>query len=176
MQDPRGTALNRPTRLLALVASLVLVSDVVSKILVVAQLEGRAPIRLLGGALLLNVGRNPGAAFSFAEGATILFTVVAVGVAVVIIRTARRLGSAGWAVSLGLLLGGAVGNLIDRVFRSPGVGRGAVVDFIDFRVWTVFNLADSAIVIGGVLAVVLSLRGIELDGSHKHKPEPVDPA
>lgn len=176
LQDPRGTALSRPTRLLALVASLVLVSDVVSKILVVAHLEGRAPIRLLGGGLLLNVGRNPGAAFSFAEGATILFTLVAVGVAVVILRTARRLGSAGWAVSLGLLLGGAVGNLIDRVFRSPGVGRGAVVDFIDFRVWPVFNLADSAIVIGGVLAVVLSVRGIELDGSHKREPEPVDPA
>ncbi len=176
LQDPRGAALSRPTRLLALVASLVLVADVVSKTLVVAHLEGRAPIRLLGGALLLNVGRNPGAAFSFAEGATVVFTLVAVGVAVVILRTARRLGSTGWAASLGLLLGGAVGNLIDRLFRSPGVGRGAVVDFIDFRVWPVFNLADSAIVIGGLLAVLLSLRGIELDGSRKVEPDAADPA
>jgi len=92
------------------------------------------------------------------------------------VRTARRLGSSGWGVSLGLLLGGAVGNLIDRLFRSPGVGRGAVVDFIDFRVWPVFNVADSAIVIGGVLAVLLSLRGIELDGSHQRRPDSADPA
>ncbi len=176
LQDARGAALSRPTRLLALVAALVLAADLVSKILVVAHLEGRAPIRLLGGALLLNVGRNPGAAFSFAEGATVLFTLVAVAVAVVIVRTARRLGSPGWAVSLGLLLGGAVGNLVDRLFRSPGIGRGAVVDFIDFRVWPVFNLADSAIVVGGLLAVLLSLRGVEMDGSRGPAPEEPGPA
>jgi signal peptidase II len=70
-------------------------------------------------------------------------------------------------VSLGLLLGGATGNLLDRLFRAPGPGRGAVVDFIDFRVWPVFNLADSAIVCGGLLAVLLTMRGIELDGSRK---------
>ena len=169
LQDPRGAALSKP-RLLALVATLAVVADLVSKVVVVAQLEGRPPIRLLGGALLLNVGRNPGAAFSFAEGATVLFTLVAVVVAVVIIRTARRLGSAAWAVSLGLLLGGALGNLIDRLFRNPGVGRGAVVDFLDFRVWPVFNLADSAIVVGGLLAVLLSFRGVELDGSHRTEP------
>ncbi len=157
-------------------ALLVLAADVVSKILVVARLEGREPIRLLGGALLLNVGRNPGAAFSFAEGATVLFTLVAVAVAVVIVRTARRLGSTGWAVSLGLLLGGAVGNLVDRLFRSPGIGRGAVVDFIDFRVWPVFNLADSAIVVGGLLAVLLSLRGVEMDGSRGSAPEEPGPS
>ena len=176
VQDARGAALSRPTRLLAIVAVLVLAADLVSKSLVVAHLEGRAPIRLLGGALLLNVGRNPGAAFSFAEGATVLFTLVAVAVAVVIVRTARRLGSTGWAVSLGLLLGGAVGNLVDRLFRSPGIGRGAVVDFLDFRVWPVFNLADSAIVVGGLLAVLLSLRGVEMDGSRGPAPEEPGPA
>lgn len=176
VQDARGAALSRPTRLLAIVAALALLADLITKVLVVAQLEGRAPIRLLGGALLLSVGRNPGAAFSFAEGATIVFTAVAVIVSVVIIRTARRLGSSAWGVSLGLLLGGALGNLVDRLFRSPGVGRGAVVDFIDFRVWPVFNLADSAIVVGGLLAVLLSLRGVELDGSRGPAPdEPADP-
>jgi signal peptidase II len=122
---------------------------------------------LLGGALLLNVSRNSGAAFSFAQGATVVFTAVAVAVIVVIVRTARRLDSAAWAIALGLLLGGATGNLADRLFRAPGPGRGAVVDFIDFRVWPVFNLADSAIVVGGLLAVVLSTRGIELDGTRK---------
>jgi signal peptidase II len=95
-------------------------------------------------------------------------------VIVVIVRTARRLGSTGWAVSLGLLLGGATGNLVDRIFRAPGPGRGAVVDFIDFRVWPVFNLADSAIVVGGLLAVVLSMRGVELDGTRK--VDPADPS
>ena len=74
-------------------------------------------------------------------------------------------------MSLGLLLGGASGNLVDRLLRSPGPGRGAVVDFIDFQVWPSFNIADSAIVTGGVLAVLLSLRGIELDGTRsRHAP------
>ncbi len=175
LQDARGTSLTRYTRLLVLAAGLVIALDVLTKHLVVQHLEHRDPVRLLGGALLLNVSRNSGAAFSFAQGATILFTVVAVAVIVVIVRTARRLGSSAWAVSLGLLLGGATGNLVDRVFRAPGPGRGAVVDFLDFRVWPVFNLADSAIVVGGLLAVLLSLRGIELDGSRRTDSTP-DPA
>jgi signal peptidase II len=160
------------------VAAVVLGLDLLTKYLVVEHLESRRTIRLLGGALLLQVSRNSGAAFSFAQGATVLFTAVAVAVIVVIVRTARRLGSRGWAVTLGLLLGGATGNLIDRIFRAPGPGRGAVVDFIDFRVWPVFNLADSAIVVGGMLAVLLSLRGIELDGSRKAPASetPADPA
>jgi signal peptidase II len=94
-----------------------------------------------------------------------VFTAVALGVIVVILRTAPRLRSTGWAVCLGLLLGGASGNLGDRLFRAPGFARGAVVDFIDFRVWPVFNLADSAIVCGGVLAVLLTLRGVPVDGT-----------
>lgn len=155
--------------LLAVVAVVVLAADVVSKVLVVARLEGHRPVRLLGGALLLAVSRNSGAAFSFAQGATVLFTLVALAVIVVIVRTARRLRSVGWAVSLGLLLGGATGNLVDRLFRAPGIGRGAVVDFIDFRVWPVFNLADSAIVCGGLLAVLLTLRGVEFDGGRQER-------
>jgi len=147
------------------VAALVLGLDVVTKVLVVARLEGQGTIELLGGQLLLRVSRNPGAAFSFAQGATVLFTVIAVAVIVVILRVSRRLGSTAWALSLGLLLGGATGNLVDRVFRSPGPGRGAVVDFIDFQVWPSFNLADSAIVCGGLLAVLLSFRGVEVDGT-----------
>ncbi len=159
--------------LLAGVALVVLALDIGTKVLVVAELEGRRTVELLGGQLLLRVSRNPGAAFSFAEGATLLFTAVAVAVVVVILRVARRLHSSGWAAALGLLLGGASGNLVDRLLRSPGPGRGAVVDFIDFQVWPSFNVADSAIVTGGVLAVLLSLRGIELDGTRagRHRDE-----
>ena len=153
--------------LLGVVAALVLVTDVVTKLLVVAELEGRRTIELLGGQLLLHVSRNPGAAFSFAEGATVLFTLVAVVVVVVIVRTARRLRSTPWALALGLLLGGATGNLLDRLLRAPGIGRGAVVDFIDFQVWPSFNVADSAIVCGGVLLVLLSLRGVDVDGTRR---------
>ena len=125
---------------------------------------------MLGGLFYLTQLRNIGAAFSFAEGWTIVFSVIAVVVAVVIVRTARRLFSTGWAVALGLVLGGAVGNLVDRIFRDPGFLRGGVVDFLsafapDGRVWPVFNVADSAIVCGGILGAVLALRGIEFDGS-----------
>jgi signal peptidase II len=176
LQAARGASLTRLTGLLGGVAAFVLALDLLTKHLVVAHLEHRDPIRLLGGALLLSVSRNSGAAFSFAQGATVLFTVVAVVVVVVIVRTARRLGSVAWATSLGLLLGGALGNLVDRIFRDPGPGRGAVVDWIDFRVWPVFNIADSAIVIGGVLAVLLSFRGIELDGTRGSDAAPADPA
>lgn len=148
-------------------ASTALVLDVLSKVLVVARLEGDRSLELLGGRLLIRVSRNPGAAFSFAEGATLLFTAVAAVVVVVILRVSRRLRSRGWALSLGLLLGGASGNLVDRLFRSPGPGRGAVVDFIDLGWWPSFNVADSAIVVGALLAVLLSLRGVEIDGSHR---------
>jgi len=156
-------------RLLLGLAIAVLALDVGSKLLVVATLSDREPLRLLGGALYLTEARNTGAAFSFAEGATVVFTLIAVAVVVVIVRTARRLFSTGWAVALGLVLGGAVGNLIDRVFRDPGFLRGGVVDFISLfdpfgRVWPIFNVADSAIVCGGVLGALLAFRGIEFDG------------
>lgn len=132
-----------------------------------AQLEGRAPIDILGGAVTFSVSRNSGAAFSFAQGATIIFTTVAVGVAAYIVRTMPRLRSLGWAVCLGLLLGGALGNLIDRLARAPGIGRGAVVDFIYVPHFATFNVADSAITVGAILAVLLSLRGIEVDGTKR---------
>ena len=166
-----GAPGRRPrTRLLLLLALAVLALDLGTKLLVVATIGRGADIRLLGGALYLTHTRNTGAAFSFAEGFTVVFTLIAVVVAVVIVRTARRLFSTGWAVALGLVLGGAVGNLVDRVFREPGFLRGGVVDFIsvfapDGEFYPVFNVADSAIVCGGLLGVVLALRGIEFDGT-----------
>ncbi len=144
---------------------LIVALDAVTKALVVAHLEGRSP--RVYGPLSLEVSRNSGAAFSFAEGATVVFTAVALAVVVVIVRTASRLRSRGWALSLGLLLGGAVGNLTDRLLRAPGIGRGAVVDFIHLPHFATFNVADSAITVGAAVAVLLSLRGIEVDGTHR---------
>ena len=156
--------------LLLALAAAVLLADIITKLVVVATIPQGENIRTLGGLLYLTHLRNLGAAFSFAQGATILFTVIAVTVVVVIVRTSRRLYSALWATALGLVLGGALGNLMDRVFRSPGFLRGGVVDFLslfapDGRIWPVFNVADSAIVCGGILGALLAVRGIEFDGS-----------
>jgi signal peptidase II len=152
---------------LIVVAVAVLALDIASKVTIVATLSGKQPIRLLGGFLKLRVDRNPGAAFSFAPSLTILFSLIAISVIVVILRSSRRIRSLPWAITLGLLLGGATGNLIDRIFRSPGLFRGWVVDWIQVPHWPVFNLADSAIVCGGILAVLLSVRGIRLDGQRE---------
>jgi signal peptidase II len=164
----------RPSRrvgLLGAVAAVVVALDLVSKLLVVANLgPGHRPVRVLFGALYLVQTRNSGAAFSLGTGATLILTLIALLVVAVIVRTARRLRSVGWAAALGLVLGGALGNLADRIFRDPGIGRGHVVDWIslfsdDGHYWPIFNLADSAIVCGAVLSAVLALRGVDFDGS-----------
>ncbi|WP_435812383.1 signal peptidase II [Streptomyces smyrnaeus] len=155
----------RRIAVLVSVAGLALALDLVSKLLVVAKLEDHAPIELLGSWLQLNVIRNPGAAFGLGEALTLLLTAIAVAVVVVIARIARKLYSTPWAIALGLLLGGACGNLTDRIFRAPGVFQGAVVDFIAPKHFAVFNLADSAIVCGGILIVLLSFRGLDPDGT-----------
>ncbi|MFI6747527.1 signal peptidase II [Actinomadura luteofluorescens] len=151
--------------MLVAVALAALAADIVSKIIVVSTLQDRAPVRLLGGLLTLRETRNSGAAFSIGTGYTIVFTLIACGVVVAILRTARNLRSVPWAVCLGLLLGGAVGNLIDRLLRAPAPLKGHVVDWIQLPHWPVFNLADSAIVCGGVLAVLLAARGLQVDGT-----------
>jgi signal peptidase II len=153
----------------------VFVADLVSKTIVVATLSDRAPVRLLGGLLTLRELRNSGAAFSIGTSVTVVFTLIALGVIVAILRTARRLRSVPWAVTLGLLLGGAAGNLGDRLFRSPGFLRGHVVDWIQLPHWPVFNVADSCIVCGGVLAVLLAARGIPLDGRRRQAAGPDSP-
>jgi signal peptidase II len=126
---------------------------------------------------------NSGAAFSIGTGMTFILTLIAACVVVAIIRAARKLGSLPWAITLGMLLGGALGNLTDRLLRYPsGFGRstqlqGHVVDFIEvlpgnFPVidyFPIFNIADSAIVCGGILAVILAWRGYQLDGTREGK-------
>ncbi len=167
-QGPAGT-LPRQRRMavLAAVAAFVLAADIITKAVVVAHLRPDQPVHLIGNVLTFWLTRNPGAAFSVGTGETIIFTVIAFGVVVYIARTARRLYSLGWAIALGLLLGGAMGNLGDRIFRSPGLFRGYVVDWIGVvpRYYPIFNLADSAIVCGGILTVILALRGYHLDGT-----------
>lgn len=153
---------------LLVVAVVAYLLDLGSKMLVVAKLEGREAIPIIGDLLRLDAIRNPGAAFGMGEAFTIVFTGIAAVVILVIVRLARKLYSLPWAIALGLLLGGALGNLTDRIFRAPGVFEGAVVDFIAPAHFAVFNLADSAIVCGGILIVFLSFRGIDPDGTvHK---------
>jgi signal peptidase II len=171
-----GPSRRRTLPVLLAVAALALLLDVVSKLLVVEHLSDRGPVHVPGGFLNLTLVRNSGAAFSIGESQTWVFTIIAVAVVVAILRVSRNLRSIPWACALGLLLGGALGNLGDRIFRSPGLFRGHVVDFLQFPTFPVvhydfpvFNLADSSIVVGGCLMVLLSFLGMQPDGTrHQH--------
>ena len=166
--DVPGTGPNARVRrigVLIAVSLAVYALDMTSKLIVVATMHYGQPIRLLGPALELDYTRNSGAAFSIGETYTIIFTAIAVGVIVMILRLARKLFSLPWAIALGLLLGGALGNLTDRITRAPGLFRGWVVDFIHLPHWPIFNLADSAICVGGALMVLLAFRGLHPDGT-----------
>lgn len=159
----------RRIAVLVVVALLALALDVLTKYLVVAHLEGGPVVTVIRGVLYLDVIRNSGAAFSMATGLTWILSVIAIVVAVAIIWIAPRLRSVGWAIGLGLVLAGALGNLIDRIFRAPGPFRGHVVDFISLfhpygEGFAVFNLADSSICVGGALIVLMALLGRDYDG------------
>ena len=149
---------------LVMVAVPVYVADQLSKAWVVANLQPDHPRSVIGSVLQLNLIRNSGAAFSIGTGATWLLTVIACSVVVFVIFTARRLNSRGWAVALGLLLAGSLGNLTDRMFRAPGPGRGHVVDFVQLPHFAIFNVADSAIVTAAGLIALLAFRGVGIDG------------
>jgi signal peptidase II len=154
--------------LVAVIAVFVLAADIISKMVVTAHIREFTVIHVLGNVFELTQIRNGGAAFNLGgTSMTIVFTLIAAGVVTYIVRAARKLRSIGWAVALGLLLGGATGNLLDRIFRAPGPFRGDVVDWIGVvpRYWAWFNLADSAICCGGVLIALLALRGIRFDGN-----------
>jgi len=159
------------------VAAVVIAADLISKVLVVAKIPEQTYVHVIGNVFMLTQVRNGGAAFNLGgTSITIVFTLIAAGVVTYILRAANHLRSTGWAITLGLLLGGATGNLIDRIFRAPGVFRGDVVDWIEVtRYWPVFNVADSCIVCAGILVVLLALRGIRLDGTrpvHPTDPQP----
>lgn len=165
-----GVPAGHPRRALCLLIAVGwLVLDTVTKAVVVSRLTGRGPVHLVPGLLQLNLIRNPGSAFSLATGYTALLSLLAVAVVVAVIRLSRRLRSVGWAIALGLLLGGAAGNLADRIFREPGFLRGHVVDWIQIYhgsfSWPIFNVADSGITVAAVLVVLLSVTGRGVDGS-----------
>ena len=154
-----------PVIVLWLVAVIVIVVDQATKQWALSALADGWHTALLGRALGLVLVRNPGAAFSFATGQTWIFALIASFVVAIIIRVSRNLASRSWAVALGLVLGGAVGNLIDRLLREPGFLRGHVIDFIDYGGYFVGNVADIAIVLAAVGIVILSLGGWEIDGT-----------
>ncbi len=174
MDSPTPELPPRRITLLAILAGSVVILDVITKIVIVATLSETTPAaeqpRILGGLVYLSLIRNAGAAFSMATGMTWILALVAIAVVVVIIRLAPKLRSVRWAVALGLVLGGAIGNLLDRIFRSPGILRGHVVDFLSVfgpngEHFAVFNVADSAITIGGILLVLTAISGIDYDGT-----------
>lgn len=186
MTEPAAGRDGRLFAALVALAAVVYVGDLVTKTLALRGLEGRSgPLVVIPDVLQFRLIFNSGAAFSIGTGMTIVFTFIAAGVVIAILRTARKLRSRPWAFTLGLLLGGALGNLTDRLLRYPsGFGRstqfqGHVVDFIEvlpghFPVidyFPVFNIADSAIVCGGILAVILAWRGYQIDGTREGKRE-----
>jgi len=187
MQAARGASLNpsdttpaphEPTRrrarrgalvTFAAVALLGYAVDVTSKVLAVEHLTGRAPVRVVGDLLTLYLARNPGAAFSTGTSYTVVLTGVAVVAALAVLWATRRLRSTGWALGLGFLLAGVLGNLTDRIFRAPGIFRGHVVDFLQLPNWPIFNVADMCINIAAALIIVQALRGISIDGSRTRR-------
>lgn len=172
-RPPRARRPPRRMGVLVLVAAIVLTLDIVSKAVVVATLEGDPPLKLLGGAVYFFVIRNPGAAFGIGTDMTWLFSVVMIIVALAVVVFARRVRSVGWAIGLGMVLAGALGNLIDRIFRAPAPFQGWVVDFISLFApkggdFAIFNVADSGITLGVALIVVLSVLGRDFDGNRAH--------
>jgi signal peptidase II len=158
------------------VAAVVIVLDRLTKWWAVAELKPRQqPIDVIGTFLQFRYVENTGAAFGIGTGITWVFTGIAIIVAIVIIRTSRKIGSVAWAVAFGMLLGGAVGNLIDRLVNPPSPGMGYVVDFISMPPFQVFNLADASIVCSAVLMVILALRGSDYRGSVVETPTPAAP-
>ncbi len=158
-------------RLLLSIAGVVLALDIVTKVLAVRLLVPGQPVSIIGDTVTWTLVRNSGAAFSMATGYTWVLTLIATGVVIGIIWMGRRLVSPWWALGLGMILGGALGNLVDRFFRSPGPLRGHVVDFLSVGWWPVFNVADPAVVGGAILLVVLSLFGFDFDTDGRRRPD-----
>jgi len=151
-----NTAL-RTRRLALTVATVVIVADQLVKWWAVATLPGK-PIVLVEGFLRLRFVSNSGAAFSLLDGFGSVIGLIAIAAAVFIFLLAVRVDSTGETVALGLVLGGAIGNLVDRAFRGDGFLDGGVVDFVDFSFFPAFNVADSAITVGAILAIWFAFR------------------
>lgn len=151
------------------VGLLILCLDQLTKALALAHLTPGEPVNVIGSLLKFNLIRNSGAAFSLGSGYTPYISVVQITVALGVIYLSRKLGSAGWAIAFGLLFGGAVGNILDRIFREPSPFHGHVVDFLQTPHWAIFNVADMAVTSAAVLLVIQTLRGIKLDGTREQR-------
>ena len=159
-QSKFGKAKFALVKRLYLIAWIIWLLDFATKSWAIAALDPRDPIKLLGSFLQLTLVKNSGAAFGFATGATLILSIFACCVVAAIAYYAPKITSKGWAVVLGLALGGILGNLSDRIFREPGFLTGHVIDWIELPNWPVFNIADSAIVVATAIAVVLSTKNI----------------
>ena len=133
--------------------------DFATKTWAISSLSSQ-PRKIIGSLLQFTLVKNSGAAFSLATGFTIFFTLLAFVVVATVTYFASRITSRGWSIAVGLLLGGVLGNLTDRIFRSPGFFNGHVIDWIEVPHWPVFNLADSAICIAALISIILSYRNI----------------
>lgn len=153
-----------------MVAGFIAVVDQVTKVLAVEHLTDGRVVPVIGDFLELRLHRNPGAAFSLATNATVLLAIVMIVVIAAILFMSRRLVSVPWAIGLAGMLGGAIGNLGDRLFREPSPFQGHVVDFLATP-WWVGNVADATIVGGAAMIAFLSLRGITYDGSEPARPK-----
>ena len=161
--DDQGTS-RRPLGIFFGVAAAAYLLDIGTKVLAVDRLEGEPPVPVLGEVLQLTLVRNPGAAFSTGTSYTLLLSLVAVAAVFVVLFLSRRLNDRLWAVGLGFLLGGVLGNLTDRVFRQPGFLRGHVIDFLQLPNWPVFNIADMCINAAAVVIILQAFRGVSYTG------------
>ncbi|WP_329102440.1 signal peptidase II [Micromonospora sp. NBC_01699] len=165
-----GVGRRRAITILVATAVLVLLADLGTKQWALSTLTPSEPVRLFGGAVYLTLIRNSGAAFGLGSDYTWVFPLVTLAVVGWISWMATRLRSLPWAISLGLVLAGALGNFTDRIFRAPGPFLGHVVDMVSLfdpygQTWPIFNLADSALVSGVILAILLELTGRQRDGT-----------
>jgi signal peptidase II len=151
-------------RIFATAAACVWALDQATKALAVATLDPTHSITLVPHVFWLTLTRNSGAAFSAGAEMTVMLTMIAIIVVVTVIRMARRLRDRGWALGLGLLLGGALGNLTDRILRAPSPFRGEVVDFLHLTHWPVFNVADIGLTAAAVVILHRGFKGATMDG------------
>lgn len=157
--------------IIASLAVLVLAADQFAKLLAISELPPEQPVPVIGDFLIFYLVRNPGAAFSLGEGVTWIFTIAMAAVAVAIVVIARRIRSRVWAVVLGLLLGGVLGNLTDRLFREPGFAVGHVIDYIStpWMMPAIYNVADIFIVTMMISVALLVLIGLRFDGTRERR-------
>lgn len=151
--------------LFGVAAVAVWVLDQLTKVAAVAWLDDGTSVTLVPHVFWLTLTRNAGAAFSTGTGFTLALTLVALVVVGTVLRLATRLRDRGWALGLGLLLGGALGNLTDRILREPAPLRGHVVDFLHLTHWPVFNVADIALTFAAITIILRTWHGVSLDGS-----------